>query len=161
MKILHLTAMILALTSAVQVRDGADVHDGAKVANFSVPGQPPGGAGFEKLSFWSGPRGNAVEYAYGSDGKLVRLRLLGRDSSGRSFAVRFPNGLVLDIAADGDELLVSDRSGRYRKRFAWHYEGPIDGRGTFCAACVPEPLAVPLVRENFMQAHSPGHEATP
>lgn len=71
------------------------------------------------------------------------------------------NGLVLDVTPGEDTLVVSDRSGKYRKRFVWLYEGPTDGRGTYCAACVPRSLAISFVRETFMQAPSTGEEANP
>src|SRR3546814_8705005 len=92
--------------------------------------------GFESLSCGSGPHGKAIDYGYGADQKRVRLRAIGPDGSDEGFAVRFPNGLVLDIVPQGTALQVSDRSGNYSKTFEWQYEGPVDGRGTFCTPCV-------------------------
>src|SRR3546814_10437131 len=88
------------------------------------------------MSVWSGPHGKAIDYEYGADQKRVRLRAIGPDGSDEGFAVRFPNGLVLDIVPQGTALQVSDRSGNYSKTFEWQYEGPVDGRGTFCTPCV-------------------------
>lgn len=148
---LSLAIMLAASIGPIRAQDGGDVYQGAHVANFAVAGQADGAPDFETLSFWSGPGGEAIDYGWGSDGRQVRLQRLAGTSGGHGFAVRFPNGLILDIAIDGKALLVSDRSGSYRKRFVWRYEGPVDGRGTFCEPCVPEPLAIPFVRENFAQ----------
>lgn len=149
-----LSLMALALATTPSAQAGNAVHDGAMVANFAAVVETGDEPGFEQLSFWSGPGGQQVDYFYGADHKRVRLHALGHNAAHRSFAIRFPNGLVLDVAPRKDALLVSDRSGKYRRRFVWLYEGPRDGRGTYCAACVPQGLAISFVRENFMQSAS-------
>src|SRR3546814_6104605 len=88
---------------------------------------------------------------YGADKKGVRLRAIGPDGSDEGFAVRFPNGLVLDIVPQGTALQVSDRSGNYSKTFEWQYAGPVDGRGTFCTPCVEKADAIGFVRRNFIK----------
>ena len=143
-------ALLLPIAGANATGPSATGAD-AKVANFSLPGIDRGSPAFERLAFWSGPRGNVVQYGYGADDRVVQLQPLGVARSGNGFAVRFPNGLVLDVVPRGDALLVSDRAGGYRKTFQWQYEGPVDGRGTFCAPCVDENQALDFVREHFMK----------
>lgn len=143
-------ALLLSIADANAAGPSATAGPDAKVANFSLPGIDRGSPAFERLAFWSGPRGNAVQYGYGADERVVQLQPLGPSRSSNGFAVRFPNGLVLDVVPRGDALLVSDRAGGYRKTFEWQYEGPVDGRGTFCAPCVDEDDAVEFVRERFM-----------
>jgi len=129
-----------------------DVHVGGKVANFALPEQDYSSPDFEHLSFWSGPNGKAIEYEYGPGPKQVRLRAIGPSAGGDGFAVRFPNGLVLDIVPQGKTLQVSDRKGGYSKTFEWMYEGPVEGRGTFCTPCVDgDEAAVGFVRKHFME----------
>jgi len=145
-------ALLLAVAGVAFAQAPSDsIHRDAKVANFSLPGHDHDSPGFESLSFWSGPNGKAVDYAYGADHTRVRLRPVGPAESGDGFAVRFPNGLVLDVVPQGKVLQVSDRGGSYSKTFEWKYEGPVDGRGTFCAPCVEEGEAIGFVREHFMK----------
>lgn len=147
-----LMAGLLAMAGLVQAQDKAtSVYVDAKVAQFALPGHDYSSPGFESLSFWSGPRGKAIDYEYGADHKRVRLRAIGPGADGQGFAVRFPNGLVLDVVPQDAALQVSDRRGKYSKTFEWKYEGPVDGRGTFCAPCVEESDAIGFVRKHFMQ----------
>jgi hypothetical protein len=143
-------ALLLAVAGASFAQAATDgVYRDAKVANFALPGQAYDSPGFESLSFWSGPNGKAIDYEYGADQKRVRLRAIGPAAGGDGFAVRFPNGLVLDVVPQGKVLQVSDRKGGYSKTFEWRYEGPVDGRGTFCTPCVEEADAIGFVRGNF------------
>lgn len=147
-----LVAGLCAVAGTALARDDANRMDQrAKVAHFAVPDRAYHSPGFESLSFWSGPQGRSVDYEYGADHKRLRLRVLGPSVDGRGFAVGFPNGFVLDIVPRDDVLQVRDRGGKYGKTFEWQYEGPVDGRGTFCQPCVDEPEAVGFVREHFMK----------
>src|SRR3546814_7045323 len=127
-----LAVCLLAMAGLVDAQDKVpSVYVDGKVANFALPGHDYSSPGFESLSFWSGPHGKAIDYEYGADQKRVRLRAIGPDGSDEGFAVRFPNGLVLDIVPQGTALPVSDRSGDYSKTFESQYEGPVDGSRTF------------------------------
>lgn len=151
----HVAAALFAFaTTAAPAQDKTDskVYENGKVANYSVATYDYSSPDFESFSFWNSPKGgNTVDYAYGKGGTRVRLRTLGPNPDGRSFAVQFPNGLVLDLVPQGDVLLVSDRAGKYHKTFEWQYEGPVDGRGTFCQPCVEEAEAMPFVHEHFLK----------
>lgn len=145
-------ALLLAIAGAAFAQSAPDsIYKDAKVANFALPGHGYDSPGFESLSFWNGPNGKAINYEYGANHKQVRLRPVGPAAGGGGFAVRFPNGLVLDVVPQGKALQVSGRGGSYSKTFEWKYEGPVDGRGTFCAPCVEEADAIAFVREHFMQ----------
>jgi hypothetical protein len=147
-----MAAGLLAVAGIAPAQDdGSRVYEDARVANFAVPGHDYSSPGFESLSFWSGPHGQIVDYEYGTEHKRVRLHELGPVAGGKGFAVRFPNGFVLDLVPQGDALQVSDRAGKYSKTFEWKYEGPVDGRGTFCQPCVEKPEAMGFVRDHFMK----------
>lgn len=143
-------ALLLACATAHAQDADRDVYMGGKVANFSLAGHGYGSPAFESLSFWNNPAaGKLIDYEYGAAPTKVRLRSLGKRADGKGFSVQFPNGLVLDVVPAGKTLQVSDRAGRYRKTFAWLYEGPVDGRGTFCTPCVEEQDAVGFVEAHF------------
>jgi len=106
-----------------------------KVAQYAVG--EPGTVAYEKLSFWvnKGKRTD-VYYAYGKDLKEVKVKYLGRKSANgvSGFAVQFPNGHALTITPSGTILKVTDAT-EAPKIFAWEYEGPVNGIGTFCREC--------------------------
>jgi hypothetical protein len=128
-----------------------NLYKDARVANFSVTDHAQGTPEFERLSFWSGPHGESIDYVRGRDDNRTRLTPLGLNRGGLSFAIGLPNGLMLDVEPQRHGLLVRDRAGRYRKTFVWQYEGPVEGRGTFCSPCVDQKGAVAFVREHFMR----------
>lgn len=149
-----LALFVLAAASGAPAQEKAEskVYESGQVANFSLPDYSYDSPEFESFSFWSSQKdGTIVDYVYGKQGTRVRLHELGPNPDGKSFAVRFPNGLVLDLEPQDDVLQVSDRSGKYHKTFEWKYEGPVNGRGTFCTPCVEETKAMPFVREHFMK----------
>lgn len=94
-----------------------------------------------------------IIYAYGKDRKEVILKSLGvKDNDGfAQLRLGFPNGLVLELVVRGQELRTSDDAGTYSKTFRWAYEGPVDGRGTFCAPCVEEADAIPFLKSHYFR----------
>jgi hypothetical protein len=123
----------------------------AQVANYAVRGESYGNPGYEELRLWADRDGaTRVRYAWGRDGRELTLRTLGPGADGQGFALGFPNGHVLDVVPQGDALRVRDRKGGYDKVFEWKYEGPVDGRGTFCTPCVEETEAAAFVRRHFL-----------
>lgn len=132
-------------TVPTQVRSG-------RVANFSYG--EPGTKDFEELSFWvwEGKQLD-INYMYGKDWNEVKLEYLGpgqEDNQG-SFNVRFPNEYILTVRPETAGLLVQDKNKKYSKNFNWYYEGPVDGRGTFCNACVESEEATDFVNKYFLQ----------
>lgn len=131
----------LMLTLGVQAADD-------RVANFSYG--TPGQENYEEFSFWVKNNQPAeIQYVYGKDRKTLRLRYLKQDK--RHFQVRFPNQLVLLLSPQGNQLRVYDLKGKYAaKTFSWHYEGPVNGVGTFCQACAEdETEAMQLLRRYY------------
>jgi hypothetical protein len=123
------------------------------VANFSA-GQP-GTSGYEHFAFWiREDKKNEIIYSYGKDSKEVKVAYIGPGSQGNEpcFTIKFSNGYVLNLTPKGSALVVTDSEGRYSKAFQWEYEGPIEGKGTFCDVCVDENEAVRFVRDNFMSS---------
>lgn len=123
-----------------------------KVANYSFG--KPGTKDFEQFAFWvkDGNRSEIV-YTYGKDWKELKLKYAGIVTSGgrTSFKVEFPNKYILLISAQGDRLKVVDAAGKYSKTFAWKYEGPVNGIGTFCQPCAEDKEeAISLVKKSFL-----------
>jgi hypothetical protein len=117
----------------------------------------PGTKNYEHFSFWV--RKNDVKeisYWYGksgseSDNKLTYLGKCGVKGEA-CFKMQFPNGLVLYAVPKGNSLKITDGKGRYNKTFEWEYEGPVDGRGTFCDVCPKdEKGSMKLVKTYFMK----------
>ena len=150
--LLAISLSMLAATAIPEVhaQDASrNYYRQAKVANFSIPGTDYATPEFESFALWSDGKQTRVTYYWG--GKETPLRSLGPNPDGTSFGVSFPNGLVLDITPTDKGLRVRDRKGGYDKRFAWMYEGPVEGRGTYCDQCVDEQDAVAFVRQHYLR----------
>lgn len=123
-----------------------------KVASYSFGA--PGTVSFEYLSFWvkAGKRTD-IYYSYGANRKEVKLKYLGKTQvdSKPGFKVQFANGNVLSVVPNGDLLTVS-AAGQTPNSFAWEYEGPVNGIGTFCDVCAAdEKEAMELVRTYYLK----------
>ncbi|GAB3999728.1 hypothetical protein GCM10028807_50760 [Spirosoma daeguense] len=124
-----------------------------KVANFSYG--EPGTDKYEQLSFWAknGQRAE-IRYTYGKDRKETTLTYLGKSpkAKGSGFNVQFPNNYVLYVAPVGNKLRLVDAQATYQKTFAWEYEGPVNGIGTFCNVCAQDDKeAMQLVRTYYLR----------
>ncbi|WP_461081971.1 hypothetical protein [Spirosoma flavus] len=123
------------------------------MANFSFG--EPGTDTYEQLSFWSkdGQRGD-IRYVYGKNRTETKLIFLSKTmpSFGNGFRVQFPNKLVLNVIPMGNRLKVFDDKATYQKTFAWEYEGPVNGIGTFCNVCAQDDKeAMKLVRTYYLK----------
>lgn len=148
--------LLLSTTSAI-----AQTAPDAKVASFESGSY--GSRDREAISFWkeNGKRA-AIEYQYGSDEKTVKLSYLGAADCGgeRCFKVGFPNKLVLYVTPGIDTIRLADvadrlrggKPGKYDRTFSWRYEGPVDGRGTFCSVCAEDGKdATAVLRQFFLK----------
>ena len=110
---------------------------------------------FEKFEFWTqGGKHSEILYSYGKDSRKVRLKYEGRDKiNGDScFKVRFSNGSVLYITPSDLRLKVIDSFGKYSKIFSWEYEGPVNGRGTYCDVCAEnDDDAIKILRSAYLR----------
>ncbi len=123
------------------------------VANYAT-GQP-GTATYEQLSLWvkNGQRAN-IQYTYGKNGQTVPLRYAGQSQlRGRpGFQVQFANRHTLYLVPSGTTLLVAASPTAAPKTFAWEYEGPVNGVGTFCSVCAEDaPAAMRLLRTYYLK----------
>lgn len=145
-------AWLAALPAASAAGPDTAYYQRAQVANYAVRDEPFPSAAYEELRLWADEAGaTRVRYAWGTQAREVPLKVLGRGADGAGFALGFPNGLVLDVVPQGDALRVRDRQGGYDKVFEWKYEGPVDGRGTFCTPCVEEADAAAFVRRHYIE----------
>ena len=150
-----LAALLLALAGACAGATAGDADAAffqrARVAQYAVHGAQAPGPEYEALGFWADEAGDTrVRYAWGAQPREIGLAVVATGEGG--FALRFPNGLELDVAVQDDALRVRDRSGGYDRRFEWKYEGPVAGRGTACGACVDGSEAAAFVRRHFADA---------
>ena len=113
---------------------------GQRVANFSYGNYDA--KDFESYSFWVKANKRAeIKYTYKTNtGEFQNLTLkyigLGILNGEKGFKVRFPNNLELYIIPKESNLLkIAKLDGSYSKEFRWLYEGPVDGKGTFCEPC--------------------------
>ena len=149
-------AQLLAITATLLL-GGASAHAQTKSAPTKVASYSfgaPGTVGYEHLSFWvkAGKRTD-IYYAYGADRKEVKLKYLGKTllNSKPGFKVQFANGNVLSVAPS-DNLLTVSAAGQTPTSFAWEYEGPVDGIGTFCDVCAADDKeAMQLVRTYYLK----------
>jgi hypothetical protein len=123
-----------------------------QVANYGFG--KPGTASYEHFSFWTNNgRRSDVHYAYGKDRTDVPLRYVGRArlAGGLGFRVRFPDGRLLSLVPSGTTLRVTAKAAP-PKTFAWEYEGPVNGVGTYCSVCVADATAaIRLLRAHYLK----------
>jgi hypothetical protein len=124
-----------------------------KVANYSFG--KPGTDKYEHFDFWTKDgKPTEINYAYGKKRKEVKLQNLGKDRLNGSdcFKVKFTNNYVLYIIPHGQQLQVTDPSGKYNKTFSWEYEGPVNGIGTFCDVCaIDDEDAMNLIHSTYLK----------
>lgn len=113
---------------------------GQRVANFSYKNFAA--KDFEAYGFWvNANQIGDINYSYKTpegDIKSMKLKYEGADmlNGEKAFKVLFPNNLLLYvIPRKNNTLKIASLDGKYSKTFRWLYEGPIEGRGTFCEAC--------------------------
>jgi hypothetical protein len=142
----------IAIIAAILLLASTTARAQSKVASYSFG--TPGKANYEHLSFWvkDGKRTDSY-YSYGPDRKEVRLKYIGKTQRNAKpeFKVQFANGHVLTIGASGNLLMVN-ATGQSPKSFAWEYEGPVNGIGTFCDVCAAdEKEAMQLMRTYYLK----------
>lgn len=114
----------------------------------------PGTDQWEDLSFQVQSDGTKeISSSHGRDRTEVKVqsKALAGSSTDRRLHLVFADGRAIDVTIKGQTLQIDDGSDKAPKSYVWAYEGPVDGRGTFCTPCVEEKDAIPFVRKNFMQ----------
>ena len=154
MKTSILTSIALILIFGILTSQSQAFPD-VVVANFSSNAYIS--KDYEHFSFWVyHNRSREINYRYKDKKGEVRdveLLYLGRinQKGKRGFQVLFPNRLILQIFLSGDVLEVKSETGKYLKYFRWEYEGPVDGRGTFCEPCTKDTYdAIQLLKRFYL-----------
>jgi hypothetical protein len=150
MKSLRLKCL-LPLTLALAASSTAIAQPKVATYAFGKSGTPA----YEELSFWvkDGKRAD-IYYARGKGRAETKASYLPRVgmANGASFSVKLPTGSAFTIIPSGTQLKVSDSAGGAPKTFVWHYEGPVDGSGTFCRECAEnKEEAMRLVRTYYLK----------
>ena len=140
--------LLLALPVAV---------NGQKVANFAF--KEFSAKDFEVYAFWvNANQVGDIKYSYKTPaGDIITMKLKyegDRKLNGeKAFKVLFPNDLLLYvIPRNNNTLKVTSLDGKYAKTFHWLYEGPAEGRGTFCKDCAENAEeATKLLRKYYLK----------
>lgn len=146
-------ALLPMFVLAVCVEAMAETPDN-HVANFAFG--KSGTLQYENLSFWVKADGHK-EVVYARDNGKDRIETnavyLGPEINGSRhyFKVKLETGEVLKIIPEDSFILVVNEKSESRKKFRWEYEGPVNGKGTYCSSCVEEAEAIPFVRKHFSQ----------
>ncbi|MEO6233089.1 MAG: hypothetical protein ABJB11_05660 [Ferruginibacter sp.] len=110
---------------------------------------------YEEFAFWvKANKRSEINYSYGKSNKEVKLKFIGIGvlNGNQCFKVQFSNNYILHIVPQGAQIKVSDLSGKYNKYFAWKYEGPVNGIGTFCEPCAEdEDQAMKLLKLYYLK----------
>jgi hypothetical protein len=122
-----------------------------KVANYAVGKY--GTFNYEHFSFWvkNGKRAE-INYAYGKDHKELIMTYAGKAvyQGKAGFKLALNGKFVMYAIPTGNKLRMINPV-KNNKLFEWAYEGPIDGRGTFCEVCAEdEKDAMGIIKKYFM-----------
>lgn len=124
-----------------------------KVANFSTG--KAGTKSYEHFSFYvKDKKRDEIVYAYGKNGRdnEIEVKYLGKDklNGAAAFKISLPDNRILYVIPQATYLKIVDEKGKYNKIFRWEYEGPVDGRGTFCDACTENGKdSIALIKKYF------------
>ncbi|WP_460941082.1 hypothetical protein [Spirosoma humi] len=111
---------------------------------------------WEKLTFNGTKSGRGITYSYQKNEEGHKLDVLGTKNVGNQKAlmvkIRNTSKIYLILRDRKKETLsMVSEDGTYKKTFPLGYEGPVDGRGTYCATCANEPAdAFRLVDSFFL-----------
>jgi hypothetical protein len=146
-----LFAPTVALALALLTTNAAQAQ--TKVASYAAG--KPGTEQYEELSFWvkDGKRAD-IYYARGKTRGEIKGNYLPQTgkTNGASFAVRLADDRMLTIIPSGSQLKVAAAGTDAPKTFAWKYEGPVNGVGTFCRECAANPQeAMQLLRTYYLK----------
>jgi hypothetical protein len=126
-----------------------------RVANYETG--KLGTKSYERFSFWvKDGMPSEVTYGFGRDwyDKEIKPTYAGPVAikGARGFKLQFPNGQLFYVIPQGRVLRITDSSGKYTKIFRWSYEGPVNGRGTYCDPCTQDPKeAIELIRSSYLK----------
>ncbi|CCG99694.1 hypothetical protein FAES_1684 [Fibrella aestuarina BUZ 2] len=119
------------------------------IGNYASPN-------WEKLAFDLTNGAKTMTYSYAANERGHTLQKLGtRMINGqKGVVVKIPGTAKTYVIVPnraGKQLLMMSEDGTYRKRFPLGYEGPVDGRGTFCATCANEPKDAFALVDSFVR----------
>lgn len=100
-----------------------------------------GSSKYENFGFWILDNHNPViHYQYGKKSLEVPVKYLGKCKVGNNkcFKMLLNNKLTLYVSIEKHNLRIKSASGNYNKLFAWQYEGPVNGIGTYCEPCTQD-----------------------
>ena len=138
-----LSWILLASQSYAQVK----THAFFMIGNYAYPD-------WEKIAFDLTNQGREITYSYRKNEQGHKLDLLGTKfvNNQKALIVKIPslNKTYLILRDKKKESLVMmSEDGKYKKKFPLGYEGPVDGRGTFCATCANEPPEAFAIVDSF------------
>lgn len=150
-KILSLFLLIFAFIVCSKEAFSQNKYENAKAANYSVGKYNT--SSYEHFTFWADAAGKPVEVSYSMKNRDedIKFSYEGKTVDGKGFKVKAPNGATSSIYVVGNNLRVINDKTKKAKIFRWEYEGPVEGRGTFCTPCVQEPKeAAEFIKKYFI-----------
>jgi hypothetical protein len=123
---------------------------GQKAANYSVGKFWTNK--YEHFSFWmKDDKPTEITYAYGKHDKEIKLNYLGKGvyEGTNCFKISFPDNRIFYVIPIGVTLKILGADKKYGKTFSWEYEGPIEGRGTFCEVCAEDEKEAMKIINNY------------
>jgi hypothetical protein len=126
---------------------------GQKVANYFYGKR--GTSAYQHYSFWA-DKGKPTEIIFnaGTSRSESKVTFKGKATfNGKTcFKMTFPNNKVFYVYPIGIKLAVVNASTKKIETFNWEYEGPVDGRGTFCEVCAQdEKEAMTLIKASYLK----------
>ena len=99
---------------------------------------------WEKLEFQFTDEGRNITYSYRKNEKGYKLSILGTKYIGNKKCLivqipKFNQRYLIFRDRKNSRILMTSEDNTYKKYFPLGYEGPIDGRGTYCDICANEP----------------------
>lgn len=148
MKLINSTLAIIVLLAATSSAAYAQ-----KVANYFAG--KPGTASYQGYSFWSiNNKPAEVTFYKGAARKESKVTYNGKATyNGKScFKMTLPDKSFFYVYPIGTKLAIVNAASKKIETFSWEYEGPVDGRGTFCQACAQdEKEAITLMKASYLK----------
>jgi hypothetical protein len=99
---------------------------------------------WEKLVFDLTNNGKEITYSFLKKADGLRLQVLGTKYIGAAKVLMtripgYPKLFYIIRDRKGKRIIMKSSDGKFNKAFPLGYEGPVNGRGTYCGSCANEP----------------------
>ncbi|RFZ81651.1 hypothetical protein DYU05_17640 [Mucilaginibacter terrenus] len=148
MKTIRLTFLATVLVVLTSITSYAQ-----KVANYAAG--KPGTSSYRGYSFYlTGTKPTEISFRSGADRNESNVTYNGKATYNgkRCFKMTLTGNKVYYAYPVGDKLAIVNATSKKAETYTWEYEGPVDGRGTFCEACAEdEKEAMKLMKSSYLK----------